>query len=524
MANGKLRAVVATAALELGIDWGDVDLVLHIGAPKGVSRLMQRIGRSNHRMDEPSQALLVPANHFEMLECAAAMRAVKQGDLDGEALLPGSLDVIVQYIINCACAGAVTPDGLYREITCAPPYHVISREVFDKLFAFAVDGGYVLARYERYARLVAGDGGYRIASRAAAMRHRQNVGVIIEAARLKVLRLNSKRGGRVVGEVEESFAQGLAPGDTFFFAGQVLEYVRVREMFLEARPSAALEPKIPSYAGSNMPLSTYLADGVRHLLRDERRWREIPAQVREWLQLQKHYSCLPQDGRLLIEHFPRHKQHFTLIYTFEGRKANQTLGMLVTRRMERMGLKPLSFSITDYALSLVGLAPLTRGQCAELLSPVIVFEELEEWLLESPMLRRSFRRVATITGLTEQRQGGARKTMKQVTFSTDLIYGVLRRYEPEHILLRHCARRRGAGAARYRQAGGFFAALSACGGFRGTYPAVAHGDSHFIRCAARAGARVGGGGTFAAGAHAAGGGGHDGRYTRGSASCISNCP
>lgn len=437
MAEGKLRCVVATSALELGIDWGDVELVIQIGAPKGVSRLLQRIGRSNHRMDEPSQALLVPANRFEVLECTAAIRAIAEGNLDGEPLLPGSEDVLVQFIINCACSAPVTAKELHQEILNAPPYQAVDAETFAKLFRFAVDGGYVLQNYERYARLTQNeDGVYEIASRTAAQRHRQNIGVIVEAARLNVKRMNPKRGGRYIGQVEESFAQQLAPGDTFYFAGEVLEYLTVRDMNMEVRPSPASEPKIPSYAGGQMPLSTFLAEGVRDILRHPDTWQPLPEVVRDWLALQQAFSSLPQAGELLVEHFPRQKRRFTIIYTFEGRKANQTLGMLMTRRMERMRLKPLSFSVTDYALSLMGLEAITQEQLEALLSPDILIDELEEWIIESPMLKRSFRRVAMITGLTEQRYAGAHKSLRQVTFSTDLIYDVLRRHEPDHILLR----------------------------------------------------------------------------------------
>lgn len=436
MADGKLRCVVATSALELGIDWGDVELVIQIGAPKGVSRLLQRIGRSNHRFDEPSKALLVPANRFEVLECEAAIEAISRGELDGEPLLPGSEDVLVQYIINCACSAPVTETALYQEILNAVPYQSVTKETFARLFQFAINGGYVLDQYERYARLKASDeGGFEIASRMAAQRHRQNIGVIVEAARLKVKRLNKKRGGSYIGEVEESFAQQLTPGDTFFFAGQVLEYVGVRDMVLEARPSAAKEPKVPAYAGGQMPLSTFLADGVRQLINAPKTWSKLPEIVQDWLGLQQEYSVLPSKDYLLVEHFYRHKRHYTMIYTFEGRKANQTLGMLITRRMERLGLKPLSFSVTDYALSVVSLKEISVQQISELLSPDILHSELEEWIIDSPMLKRSFRRVAMITGLTEQRLAGDRKSVKQVTFSTDLIYDVLRRHEPGHVLL-----------------------------------------------------------------------------------------
>lgn len=438
MAEGKLRAIVATAALELGIDWGDVDLVINIGAPKGVSRLLQRVGRSNHRMDEPSQALLVPANHFEVLECQSALQAIRQGKLDGDPLLPGGLDVVVQFIINCACSGPVFPDDIYMEVIKATPYAGLSLGMFELLFGFAVDGGYVLKNYDRYARLVQNEAGaYVIASRGIASRHRMNIGVITDAARLSVKRITvNGRSMGVIGQVEESFAQGLVPGDTFLFAGEVLEFVRVKDMFLEARRAKAKQPKIPSYAGSNMPLSTFLAEGVRRLVQSPHEWKHLPASVRDWLSLQSEFSRLPDTSGLLVEHFEFQKRWMTMIYTFEGRRANQTLGMLVTRRMERLRLKPLGFSITDYAISIVGLERMTPDQCRELLSPDILIDDLEAWLMESPMLKRSFRRVAMVSGIAEQRHGGTRKTMKQLTFSTDLVYDVLRRHEPDHILLK----------------------------------------------------------------------------------------
>ncbi|MDZ4789869.1 MAG: ligase-associated DNA damage response DEXH box helicase [Hyphomicrobiales bacterium] len=437
MAAGKLRSVVATAALELGIDWGDVALVIQVGAPKGVSRLLQRIGRSNHRLDEPSQALLVPGNRFEALECQAAMEAIAAGKLDGEELMPGALDVIAQYIINCACSEPIDADELFAEIRTAAPYAALLRETYDRLFRFAVDGGSVLRNYPRYHRLVEENGRWRIAHPTVMRRHRQNVGVIVEAARLKVKRLSGKsRIGRILGEVEEHFAQGLTPGDTFFFAGEVLEFIGVRDMALEARPAAAArEPKIPSYAGGQMPLSTFLADGVRSLLARPGDWPALPLDVREWLDLQQRFSALPAPGCLLIEHFRWRRLNYCVFYTFEGRKANQTLGMLITRRMERMGLKPISFQITDYALAIGLLSNVDETHVAALLATDILGDDLEEWILASPMLKRAFRHVATVAGLTEQQNSGVHKSMRQMTMSTDLIYDVLLKHEPDHVLL-----------------------------------------------------------------------------------------
>ena len=437
MAAGKIRSVVATAALELGIDWGDVDLVIQVAAPKGVSRLLQRVGRSNHRLDAPSRALLVPANRFEALECRAALTAIEQGQFDGETPGPGSLDVAVQHILSCACSAPIDPDALFAEMKTALPYAKLDRGVFDRLFQFAIDGGYVLRAYDRYKRLTrTADGRYRIANAAVARRHRQNIGVIVEAARLKVRRLGGGgHGGRVLGEVEEYFAQTLTPGDTFFFAGEVLSFAGIRDMALEARPAAGGEPKVPAYSGGQMPLSTFLADGVRALLANQDGWEALPAEVRDWLYLQGRFSAIPGRDRLLVEHFLEQRFYRTVFYTFAGRPANQTLGMLVTRRMEHQGLKPLSFQVTDYGLVVSGLSPVSRDHIARFLSPDILGDELEEWILDSPMLKRSFRHVATVTGLVEQQNNAAKKTMRQMTISTDLIYDVLRRYEPDHVLL-----------------------------------------------------------------------------------------
>lgn len=437
MAAGKIRSVVATAALELGIDWGDVDLVIQVAAPKGVSRLLQRVGRSNHRLDIPSRAFLVPANRFEALECRAALTAIENGQLDGEAPGPGSLDVAVQHILSCACSAPIDPDELYEEMRTASPYASLDRSDFDRLFQFAIDGGYVLRSYDRYKRLAqTANGRYRIANIAVARRHRQNIGVIVEAARLKVKRVGGAgHGGRVLGEVEEYFAQGLTPGDTFYFAGEILAFSGIRDMTLEARPAAGGEPKVPAYSGGQMPLSTFLADGVRALLARPEDWRMLPRDVQEWLELQARFSTIPDPDWLLVEHFLEQRLFRTLFYTFAGRKANQTLGMLITRRMEHLGLKPISFQITDYGLVVSGLSPIGREHIAQFLAPDILGDELEEWILDSPMLKRSFRHVATVTGLVEQQNNAAKKTMRQMTVSTDLIYDVLRRYEPDHILL-----------------------------------------------------------------------------------------
>jgi ATP-dependent Lhr-like helicase len=437
MAEGKLKAIVATSALELGIDWGDVDLVIQMGAPKGVSRLLQRIGRSNHRLDEPSQALLVPGNRFEALECLSAINAIKKGELDGDPPVAGALDIIPQFILNCLCSKSAGIDEIYQQVLDAPPYGALDKKTFTQLWSFTQDGGYALQAYDRYNRLQEVTPGiYQPASKRVIMRHRQNIGTIVEAGRLKVKRLRRAHQGKIIGEVEEYFAQQLVKGDTFYFAGEVLRFEGIRDMMVEAKPGKAKEPKVPSYVGGQMPLSTYLADAVRHLLNQPDDWKHLPKQVIEWLQLQQAFSQIPAPQRVLIEQFPFRKTEFTLFYTFEGRKANQTLGMLITRRMERLGLHPLSFSITDYGLSICSLEKVLASHIPRLFNPDILGDELEDWMLEAAMLKRSFRRVAVVSGLIEQQYHSTKKTMRQVTFSTDLIYDTLRQYDKDHVLLR----------------------------------------------------------------------------------------
>lgn len=437
MAEGKLKAIVATSALELGIDWGDVDLVIQMGAPKGVSRLLQRIGRSNHRMDEPSQALLVPANRFEALECLSAINAIKKGELDGDAPQSGALDILPQFILNCVCSAPASIDEIYQQVLDSPPYSGLDKHTFIQLWQFTQNGGYALQGYERYNRLEEiKPGVYQPTSKRVIMRHRQNIGTIVEAGRLKVKRLRRAHQGKIIGEVEEYFAQQLVKGDTFFFAGEVLRFEGIRDMMVEAKPGKAKEPKIPSYAGGQMPLSTYLADAVRQLLNEPKEWLKLPKQVREWLDLQQAFSMIPRPQKVLIEQFPFRNTQFVLFYTFEGRKANQTLGMLITRRMEKLGLRPLSFSITDYGLSICSLDKVQLVDIPKLFNPDILGDELEDWMLEAAMLKRSFRRVAVVSGLIEQQYHSTKKTMRQVTFSSDLIYDTLRQYDKDHVLLR----------------------------------------------------------------------------------------
>ncbi|WP_038192949.1 ligase-associated DNA damage response DEXH box helicase [Xanthobacter sp. 91] len=455
MAAGKLKAVVATSSLDLGIDWGDVDLVINVGAPKGASRLMQRIGRANHRLDEPSRAVLVPANRFEVLECRAALEAVKAGAQDTPPEREGAFDVLAQHILGMACAAPFSADALYGEVRSAAPYRTLSREDFDAALDFVATGGYALRAYERYAKIRrTKDGLWRVANPMIAQGYRLNVGTIVEASMLKV-RLVSARGaaktgvagrvrfgGRLLGEVEEYFVETLVPGDTFVFAGEILRYEVLVEDEVYVSRTTATEPKVPAYAGGKFPLSTFLAAGVRALLSAPERWAALPPQVRDWLELQKAKSRLPGRDDLLVETFERSGRYYLVTYPFEGRLAHQTLGMLLTRRLERARLKPLGFVANDYALAVYAAGDMgaaisqRRLSLDDLFDQDMLGDDLEAWLAESALMKRTFRHCAVIAGLIERRFPGKEKTSRQVTVSTDLIYDVLRRHEPDHLLLR----------------------------------------------------------------------------------------
>jgi ATP-dependent Lhr-like helicase len=433
MSRGDLRAVVATSSLDLGIDWGGVDQVIQVGAPKGTSRLLQRVGRANHRMDEPSRAVLVPANRFEVLECEAAMLGVAARELDGDPPGPGGLDVLAQHVLLMAAAAPFTADNFYAEVCRAAPYAAMTRRDFDDVVQFVENGGYALSHYERYRKLFRDSQGLiHITGARTARQARMNIGTIVEAPLLKV-RLMGRRG-MALGEVEEYFANMLRADDTFMFAGRLLKFIRIRETTLECTEGGTGLPAVPAYAGTRLPLTSNLAARVRAMLHNPASWDLYPEQVREWLQLQQERSELPGPDDLLVEIFPRDGRWYMVAYAFEGRNAHQTLGMLLTRRMERFGAAPLGFVATDYVIATWSANE--PGDVAALFDTDMLGDDLEAWMAESSMLRRTFRNVAVIAGLVDRHQPGAEKNRRQVTVNTDLIYNVLRRHQPDHILLR----------------------------------------------------------------------------------------
>jgi len=442
MARGALRAVVCTSTLDLGIDWGDVDLVIQLASPKGAARMVQRIGRANHRLDEPSHALFVPANRFEMLECQAAREAIAANHLDGDPPRDGALDVLAQHVMGCACSEPFDLLKLYDEVTTAGPYRDLPYEDFEQVVDFVSTGGYALKTYDRFRRIVrTEDGLWKVRNLDIAQRHRLNAGAIVSPAMLAV-RIATRRGqgGRKIGEIEEGMLEMLDPGDTFVFAGQTWQLQGITNLDVLVSPANDRDAKMPSWGGSKFALSTFLARRVRQLMTDQAHWQVLPADVREWLEAQRDRSAIPGEDEMLLETFPRGKRRFMVCYPFEGRLAHTTLAMLLTRRLERAGAAPLGFVCNDYALAVWALEPLDDLDFDALFHEDMLGDDLEAWLAESFMMKRAFKGCAVIAGLIERRfPGQQQKTGRQITFSTDLIYDVLRRHQPDHLLLR-CAR------------------------------------------------------------------------------------
>ncbi len=431
MTEGALRAVVCTGSLDLGIDWGDVDLVIQIGAPKNVKRLVQRIGRANHRYNAPSKALLVPANRFEVVECQAALDAVRAHTLDGEPRGSGPRDVLCQHILATACSGPFDADHLYHEIITAGPYALLTKAEFDACLDFVATGGYALKAYDRWQRLKLTNGKWHLRDPRIAAVIRQNLGTIIDIDTLKV-RLKGRFGGTPLGEVEEGFAASLLPGDTFLIGGEVVRYEGLKELTVEVSRTPGRDPKVAVFNGTKFATSTLLADRILEIFQQET-WPDLPTHTAQWLALQREVSRLPDPQSLLLESFPHDGREHLVVYGFAGRNAQQTLGLLVTKQMESQGLAPLGFVATDYATLIWGIDPVTDP--GPLFDLETLREGLETWLSGNAVMKRTFRSTAIIAGLIERSHQGRRKSGRQATFSSDILYDTLRRFDPDHLLL-----------------------------------------------------------------------------------------
>ena len=432
MANGELDCVIATSSLDLGIDWSSVNLIIQIGAPKGVTRLVQRIGRSNHFLDGQSTAYLVPTNKFEFLECTVAIQAIKENDLEEIIHRKGSIDVLAQHITGVACSTEFCSDSLYSNILKSWPFRNISKKTFNEVLNFLSTGGYSLSNYDQFRKLEKkSNGRYEIKKKKFIKQYKMNVGTIVESEMLEV-KLNNKK----LGQIEEWFIKRLEKGDTFLFGGEILALESIKMNIVKVSRTKAHRPKIPSYAGGKMPLSTKLAFRVIELINNKDKWKKLPSTIITWLESQKNNSILPPQNGMLIESFPRNidsmNEVYYLFYTFEGSNVNQTLGFVISKKLEFQGIKALGFVCTDYALAMWVNKKIKNVN--ELFEFNNFKKSLINWLEESSLFRRNFKKVSVISGLLDR--GFPNKKKNHLSINSDLIFKVLKKYERNHILIR----------------------------------------------------------------------------------------
>ena len=431
--EGHVECVVATSSLDLGLDWGNIDLVMQIGAPKGVARLVQRIGRANHTINTPSRAILVPTNCFEYVECIAAKKCVELNFLEDEIYSEGSLDVLAQHIVGVAISQRFKKEDLYKQIKEAWPYRNLNIEDFEKTLSFVENGGYSLQAYEEYSRLRRDGEYYEIRDKSLVTKYKMNVGTIVEAEMLRL-----RVGNRYLGNIEEWFISGLSAGDTFIFGGKRLMFDKVIGNIAYAKITALEHQKIPSFKGGNLPLSTHLSKTVRKIFSKRLEAGDLPDSLKKWSELQTKFSSFPKENEFLVETFKRkngkQEKYYMAVHPFEARNTHQTLGFLILRRIKKLGVQPFGFVANDYSILFSFSKEIEDIDF--LFSQDILIEDLYEWLEETPLIKRLFREIAIISGLIYKNLPGNQKTGKQVTFNTDLIYEVLRKHEPHHILLK----------------------------------------------------------------------------------------
>lgn len=439
--DGRLRCVVATSSLDLGVDFSPVDRVLQVGSPKGVARLLQRAGRSGHRPGAVSRVTCVPTNALELLEVAAARDGVERGAIESRLPVERPLDVLAQHVVTVALGGGFEPAELLDEVRSTRAYAELRDDEWEWVLAFLTNGGDALRAYPEYSRIVLVDGRYVVDDAEIARRHRMSIGTIVGDAQMAVQYLR----GRALGTVEESFISRLKPGDRFVFAGTPLEFVRVRDMKAWVRRAPSSKGAIPRWAGSRLPLSRMLAELLRRRLGEaasgEFRGPEMEA-MRPLLEVQRKWSHIPSSEELLIERVKTREGWHLFIYPFEGRLVHEGLAALCAYRIAR--LAPISFSMAsnDYGFELLSPAeaPIEAALANGLFDPHHLLEDINAALNATEMAKRQFRELARVAGLVFPGFPRSGKSARQLQMSSGLFFDVLRRYDPSNLLLTQASR------------------------------------------------------------------------------------
>ena len=441
MRDGRLRCVVATSSLDLGVDFSPVDRVLQVGSPKGVARLLQRAGRSGHRPGAPSRVTCVPTNALELLEVAAVRDGLEAGAIEGRRGVDRPLDVLAQHVVTVALGGGFEPDALLAEVRDTRAYAALGDDEWAWVLAFAGTGGASLQGYPEYARLEQEEGRFVLRDRELARRHRMSIGTIVSDAQITVQYL---RGG-VLGSVEESFVARLTPGMRFFLAGTPLEFVRVRDMRVWVRRAPNARGAIPRWMGSRLPLSEELSERLRRRLGEVADGRYRGAEVealRPLLEIQRKWSAIPRANELLIERLKSRDGWHLFVYPLEGRLVHEGLAALLAYRMARR--RPITFvmSSNDWGFELLSPdePPIEEALADGLLSPEGLADDIPASLNAAEMAKRQFREIARVAGLVFPGLPRAGKTARQLQASSGLFFDVFTRYDPENLLLRQAHR------------------------------------------------------------------------------------
>ena len=434
--DGRLKAVVATSSLDLGVDFLPVERVLQIGSAKGVARLLQRAGRSGHAPGRESRITLVPTNTLELVEAAAARRAALAGRVEARITPSKPLDVLVQHLVTVALGGGFVADELFDEVRGTEAYRELTRDEFDWTLAFVERGGDSLTAYPEYHRVALVNGLWRVPDRGIARRHRMQVGTIVSDATIAVKWLS----GGTIGHMEEGFIARLNKGDQFVFAGRVLEYVRTQDMAAYVRLSTKKKGSVPSWNGSKMPLSSEMAESVLELLDDASRGAfegpEMQA-AQPMLLAQVRLSQLPRRGMLLVERFDSREGHHHFIYPFAGRNVHIGLAQLLAWRLARDAPNTFSLSVNDYGLEILAAKPVDFAVALQggLLSVESLMPEVLASLNSGHLAQRRFREIARVAGLIFGGYPGAPKSARQLQASSSLFFEVFRKYDAGNRLL-----------------------------------------------------------------------------------------
>ena len=436
--EGRLRAVVATSSLDLGVDFCSVDQVVQIGSPKGIARLLQRAGRSGHRPGQVSRIRFVATQMLELLEIVATRRALARGRIEAREPLRRSLDVLAQHLVTLALGGGFERTPMLAEVRRCHAFADLGDSEFDQVLDLITRGGASLASYPDYQRVQLIDGRYRIEDRKLAQRHRWGIGTIVADSQMQVRFVS----GGYLGSVEESFLTRLKPGDRFQFAGRSLELVRIHQMQAQVRRVSGRAGAVPRWMGGKLPLSSDLADEVLQLLAhpfgDEPEWLLLGPMLR----LQQQMSALPRPGVLLIERLRTREGHHLALYPYAGRSVHEGLAPLLGARIGRLRPASFSYAVNDHGLMLSSRAPITLApeQVVALLDPAGLMADIEASVNLAELGRRQFREIAQIAGLVLRAAPGRQRSVRQLQVSSSLLFDVLSEHDPGHVLL-GCARR-----------------------------------------------------------------------------------